>query len=149
MNSMLSVYALCVVVLCVKMVAISCYQGFYRISSLAFTNSEDARYFNRPVHHHELPQVCRAAKAWANDLENIPLFFVLGGLCCVLATWSVPAIGLFCLFTVARVLHTVLYLAGWQPWRTVAYAVGIVCLSGLAGMVGYKATVGASLLAIF
>ena len=142
MNSTLSVYALCVVVLCVKMLAVSCYQGFYRIRSLAFTNPEDARFFNRPVNHNELPQVIRAAKAWANDLENIPLFFVLGGLCCVLATWSGPTVGLFCLFTVARVLHTVLYLAGWQPWRTVAYALGIVCLSGLAGMVANRATAG-------
>ena len=44
MNSTLSVYAFCVVVLCVKMLAVSCYQGFYRIRSLAFTNPEDARF---------------------------------------------------------------------------------------------------------
>ena len=141
MNSTLSVYALCVVVLFVKMLAISCYQGFYRIRSLAFTNHEDAGYFNRPTNQKELPQVCRAAKAWANDLENIPLFFVLGVLCCVFATWSVPTAWLFCVFTVARVLHTACFLVGWQPWRTVAYAIGIVCLSGLAGMTAYTATV--------
>ena len=141
MSSVLSVYALCVVVLGVKMFALSCYQGFYRIKSLAFTNREDAGYFNRPVSPQELPQVTRAAKAWANDLENIPVFFVLGGLCCALETSSGASIWLFCMFCVVRVLHSVCYLAGWQPWRTVTYAVGIVCLSGLGGMVGLKAVV--------
>lgn len=139
MSSVLSVYALCVVVLCVKMFALSCYQGFYRIKSLVFTNREDAGYFNRPVSPQELPQVTRAAKAWANDLENIPLFFVLGGLCCALETSRGVTIWLFCVFSVARVLHSVCYLAGWQPWRTVACAVGIVCLSGLGAMVGLRA----------
>lgn len=145
MSSVLSVYALCVVVLCVKMFALSCYQGFYRIKSLAFTNREDAGYFNRPISPQELPQVTRAAKAWVNDLENIPLFFVLGGLCCALETSSGASIWLFCMFSVARVLHTVCYLAGWQPWRTVTYAVGIVCLSGLGGMVGLRAVVALSM----
>ena len=139
MSGVLSVYALCVVVLSVKMFALSCYQGFYRIRSLAFTNREDAGYFNRPVSPQELPQVTRAAKAWANDLENIPLFFVLGGLCCALETSSGASIWLFCMFCVVRVLHSVCYLAGWQPWRTVTYAVGIVCLSGLGAMVGLRA----------
>ncbi|WP_206060038.1 MAPEG family protein, partial [Escherichia coli] len=41
---------------------------------------------------------------------------------------------------VARVVHTVAYLMGWQPWRTLAYGVGVVCLFGMG-------TVGASLLA--
>jgi len=139
MRGGLRVYALGVVVQCVKMFALSCYQGFYRIKSLAFTNREDAGYFNRPVSPQELPQVTRAAKAWANDLENIPLFFVLGGLCCALETSSGATIWLFCVFSVARVLHSVCYLAGWQPWRTVAYAIGIVCLSGLGAMVGLRA----------
>ncbi|WP_414628443.1 MAPEG family protein [Pseudomonas helleri] len=120
MSGVLSVYALCVVVLCVKMFALSCYQGFYRIKSLVFTNREDAGYFNRPVSPQELPQVTRAAKAWVNDLENIPLFFVLGGLCCALETSSGATIWLFCMFSVARVLTP---CAIWQggslgePWR--------------------------------
>jgi uncharacterized MAPEG superfamily protein len=38
------------------------------------------------------------------------------------------AMWLFLIFTGARYLHTVFYLAGIQPWRTVAYAVGVVCM---------------------
>lgn len=75
MNELLRIYALCVLVLCLKMLAISCYQGFFRIRGRVFTNPEDAAFFNRTPQPEELPQVVRAARAWANDLENIPLFF--------------------------------------------------------------------------
>ena len=80
MNDLLPAYAVCVLVLCLKMFAISCYQGHFRIRGRAFTNREDAALFNRSEQPVELPHVARAARAWANDLENIPLFFVLGGL---------------------------------------------------------------------
>lgn len=134
MNELLHVYALCVLVLCLKMFAISCYQGFFRIRGFAFTNREDAAFFNRAVHSEEVPQVARAAKAWANDLENIPLFFVLGGLCVALGASNFPTVCLFAGFTLARLVHTVTYLAQWQPWRTLVYGVGVACLFGLGGM---------------
>jgi len=52
----------------------------------AFTNPEDAAFFNRAPQPDELPQVGRAARAWANDLENIPLFLSSAG--CV--SWRAP-----------------------------------------------------------
>jgi len=33
--------------------------------------------------------------------------------------------------------HTLMYLAGWQPWRTLAYGLGVACLFGLGAMVLY------------
>lgn len=134
----MEVYALCVLVLFLKMLAISCYQGFFRLRYRAFTNPEDAGFFHRDANPRELPQVSRAARAWANDLENIPLFFVLGGLCIAVEATGVATTWLFCTFTVARVMHTVMYLSGRQPWRTVAYGVGLICLLGLAGGIGLR-----------
>lgn len=138
MSDLLQVYALCVLVLCVKMLGVSCYQGFFRIRGRAFVNPEDAAWLNSTAHAVELPQVERAAKAWGNDLENIPLFFVLGGLCVVLETSAMATVWLFGGFTLARITHTVTYLGKWQPWRTLAYGVGIVCLFGLGGMVACR-----------
>ncbi|WP_421552868.1 MAPEG family protein [Pseudomonas yamanorum] len=134
----MEVYALCVLVLFLKMLAISCYQGFFRLGFRAFTNPEDAGFFHRDVNSRELPQVSRAARAWVNDLENIPLFFVLGGLCIAVQATGVATTWLFCTFTVARVMHTVMYLSGRQPWRTLAYGVGLICLLGLAGGIGLR-----------
>lgn len=135
MSELLKVYALCVLVLCLKMFAISCYQGFFRLRSLAFTHPEDAAFFNRAAQSEELHQVARAGRAWANDLENIPLFFVLGGLCVALEGDSVAVVWLCGVFTLARVAHTVTYLRGWQPWRTLAYGLGVACLFGLGAQI--------------
>src|SRR5476649_1965782 len=111
MNTVLYSYALCVLVLFVKMFAISCYQGVYRIGRLTFKNAEDARFVGRPASDQELPQVSRAAQAWMNDLENIPLFFALGALYVMVDAPAEPSIWLFSVFTGARVVHTVTYLA--------------------------------------
>lgn len=137
MSSLLALYVLCVLVLFVKMFAISCYQGFFRLRYRAFSNPEDAGFLHCVAREQELAPVRRAARAWANDLENIPLFWVLGGLGVLLETPQVATSVLFCGFTTARIVHTLMYLGGWQPWRTIAYAAGVVCLFGLAGLVGF------------
>lgn len=133
--SSLSVYALCVVVLFIKMLAVSCYQGWFRLRLKAFVNPEDAAVFRRPAMATEHPQVIRASRAWANDLENIPVFFALGGLSVALDTPAAWCAALCVLFTLARVLHTLAYLARWQPWRTLFYGVGVLCLLGLGAQV--------------
>lgn len=130
MTSALAVYAQCVVVLFFKMFLVSCYQGFYRLRFVAFTNPEDAAVFKRTAQVVERPQVARAARVWANDLENIPAFFALCGLAIALGTAEGANAGLSIVFTLARVLHTWAYLAEVQPWRTVFYGIGVVCLVG-------------------
>ncbi|HDS1775659.1 TPA: MAPEG family protein [Pseudomonas putida] len=130
MSSALQVYALCVVLLFLKMFLVSCYQGYHRLRFVAFTNPEDAAVFRRIAQAAERPQVIRAAKVWANDLENIPMFFALGGLAVALEAATLPVLWLSVVFTVARVLHTLAYLRGLQPWRTLFYGIGIICLLG-------------------
>lgn len=140
MNEVVSVYAVCVVVLFCKMFGLSCYQGYFRLRGRAFTNPEDAAVFNRRACAQERPQVSRAARAWANDLENIPLFFTLAGLAIVLNTPALATSWLILLFTAARVLHSLAYLACLQPWRTLAYGIGVICLAGLALMIVAQVT---------
>lgn len=135
MTSALTVYSLCVVVLFLKMFAVSCYQGLFRIRFRAFTNTEDAAVFNRFAREKELAQVTRAARAWANDLESIPAFFALGGLAVAMNAPASVTAWLSVLFTIARVLHTLAYLKGVQPWRTVFYGVGILCLLGFCATI--------------
>jgi glutathione S-transferase len=128
--------ALPAAVLFLKMFAISGYQGFHRITKKAFQNPEDARVFgrNEPLPA-ELPQVQRAALAWRNDLENIPMFLIL------VLVWlgmgaSADAVSIYCwTFVAARVVHTVVFLAGLQPWRTLAYSLGVACTVGVLAQI--------------
>ncbi|WP_194792072.1 MAPEG family protein [Pseudomonas sp. UFMG81] len=135
MSGALAVYACCVVVLCLKMLAISCYQGYFRLRFLTFVNAEDAAVFKRSAQFEERPEVTRAMQAWRNDLENIPMFFALGGLAVAFDASASMTAWLAGIFTVARVAHTVTYLARLQPWRTLSYGVGVLCVIGLAGVV--------------
>ena len=138
MSPAFQVYALCVVVLFLKMFLVSCYQGYHRLRFVAFTNPEDAAVFRCAAQAAERPPVQRAAKVWANDLENIPAFFALGGLAIALETAAQPTLWLSIAFTLARVLHTVTYLLGVQPWRTVLYGVAVICLLGFCALITAK-----------
>jgi uncharacterized MAPEG superfamily protein len=121
-------FAVCVVALFAKMLAVSLYQGWHRIGKLSFKNEEDARFAHRQPLEQELPQVRRAQQVWLNDLENIPIFIALGLIWLWLGAPAQVAPALFVAFTAARILHTVFYLARLQPWRTLAYTAGLVVL---------------------
>jgi glutathione S-transferase len=121
-------FAICTVVLFFKMLALSFYQGYHRIGKASFKVPEDARLMGRTALTEELPQVQRAARAWMNDLENIPIFLFLGLIYMLVEAPGAVAPALFLIFTAARILHTVFYLTAMQPWRTIAYGVGLACL---------------------
>src|SRR6266851_2786704 len=66
----------------------------------------------------------RVRRAHRNDLENILPFFVVSFLY-VLTKPSYGAAAIyFWGFLAARVLHSIFYIRGAQPHRTIAFAVG-------------------------
>ncbi|MGP9799183.1 MAPEG family protein [Halomonas sp. 86] len=121
-------YAVATVLLFVKMFATSLYQGFHRITKMTFKTPEDAALAGKAPAQEELPQVQQASKAWSNDLENIPIFLALGVTYIFVGAPSGLAVWLFMIFTAARYCHTLCYLAKLQPWRTVSYGIGTLCL---------------------
>jgi glutathione S-transferase len=122
--TLLQIYALTAIILALKMSAISVVQGLARARAGVFTNPEDARTFGTQTAVEEAPMVKRAARAWHNDLENIPIFLILGWIY-VTAGLSATAFLVYCaIFVVARILHTICYLNGIQPLRTIAFTVG-------------------------
>jgi glutathione S-transferase len=131
MPALLRIYALTAIVLAFKMAAISVVQGRARLTSKTFGNPEDAIAFGGKTAPEEHPAVQRAAKAWRNDLENIPIFLILGWIY-VAAGLSVAAFATYCaVFTLARIAHTVCYLNSIQPWRTHAYTIGAIATLAL------------------
>jgi uncharacterized MAPEG superfamily protein len=79
----------------------------------------------------EAPEVLRAKRAHLNDLENIPAFLVLALLftlagCSATAGWVY-----FGTYFAARTLHSVFYLGAMQPWRTAAFAIGLLTQLGI------------------
>ena len=122
--TLLQIYALTAILLTLKMSAVSVVQGRARVAAGIFVNPEDAKTFQASEGPSDAPSVQRASRAWLNDLENIPIFLILCGIY-VAADLSTTAFVIYCLvFTVARIAHTIFYLNGIQPMRTISYTVG-------------------------
>lgn len=118
-------YALITVILFFKMSANSVVQGIGRVSSRTFVTPEDASFFAQTAPApDEAPIVKRAAMVWRNDLENIPIFLFLGLIYVTLGCWPAGAFIYFTIFVLARILHTIVYLNGLQPLRTIFFTVG-------------------------
>lgn len=120
-------FALAAVLLFLKMFALSLYQAYIRFSRLTFKTPEDVALTGGRARVGDLPEVSRAARAWLNDLENIPIFLALAVAYVWVGASEDLAAWLFMAFTAARYAHTVAYLAGLQPWRSLAYTAGVIC----------------------
>jgi len=78
-----------------------------------------------------LSGVERGLAAHRNDLENIPIFLVLAILLFISGPHSsknshFAHILYLAIFTAARLVHTLAYLVGVQPYRSLSFGVGIL-----------------------
>lgn len=123
------IYALCAVVLVMKMLLVGLWTAVVRGRLGAALNPEDAGAAGPREAEH--PEVARVLRVHRNDVENIPLFLAIG-LIYVLAGAGRLGAAVYCVtFTAARIAHSMVYLAGKQPWRTILYSVGVACLLGM------------------
>lgn len=74
----------------------------------------------------EPPEVARVMRVHANGQANILQFLFLGALFVQVGGSATEAQVLFGLFTVARVLYSIVYMAGKQPWRTITFIIGVL-----------------------
>ncbi|NMF85257.1 MAPEG family protein [Nodosilinea sp. P-1105] len=134
----LNLWLLCTIVLAVKMWANALVQAYARFRYRQFVNPEDASLVGqligkpRPPATQEHPLAQRAERCWRNDLENIPMFLLVAlgyGLLGGSAGWGVVYLGTF---AITRTAHTLFYLAGLQPWRFLAYLVGVGATGAIA-----------------
>lgn len=133
-------YALASCVLVLKMIVLANWAGLQRFRTGAWLNPEDARWAGkgRPPVAAEHPSVLRAQRAMRNDFENLIPFFVVGALYVLTGASARGAAAYFAVFTAARIAHTVVYLAGLQPWRTVTYLAGLAATLGMLAQVAAK-----------
>jgi uncharacterized MAPEG superfamily protein len=127
-------YALCSAILALKMLFSAIYTGSRRQKHQGYVNPEDARVFGQEgagASRDEAPAVAHALRIQRNDLENIPAFFAIA-LIYVLLGASARGAAAYCwTFTVARIVHTVMYTYNLQPWRALSFAVGALCMLGM------------------
>jgi uncharacterized MAPEG superfamily protein len=125
-------YAVCASLLALKLILSSFYTGIQRQRNRGYANEEDARFFGKPgAATAEPPAVALALRIQRNDGENIPAFFAIGLVYVLAGASPRGAAAYFWTYTIARVAHTIFYTSHLQPWRAIAYVVGVLCMIGM------------------
>lgn len=138
MNTSLKIYAVCCVILFIKMFAVGLTQGIIKGKTKTFIVPEDAKMMGLEAASQEPIQLTRANNALRNDLENIPIFLILGMLYVIMNCWAKGSLIYFSVFTFARVLHSICYISGKQPWRTMSYGIGVLMSFIISGHILYQ-----------
>jgi uncharacterized MAPEG superfamily protein len=133
----LQLFAFTLVALFAKTTLTSLLQIVSRFGSRRFLLREDARLIGIEAVSSESFFVQRCAKVWRNDVENLPLFLMLALTYVLLGASHADAVWLFSSYVVIRYLHTIVYLRGLQPLRTILYLSGMaVCWMIAARVLG-------------
>ncbi len=126
------IYAIVAAILAIHMLLLALWTGTVRVRHKVWVNPEDAK-LNKGKHvdtEHEAVQ--RVKRAHQNALENAVPFFIVGLLYALTGPSKNGALIYFGTFCAARLLHTAFYLWGRQPFRTLMFAIGVLCTIGMA-----------------
>ena len=130
-NPALSLYALSAVALVFHLFILAGYTGYVRTKNKQWVNPEDAKLNKGENTDVEHPDVARTKRAHGNALENAVPFFVVGALYAMTDPGHTGAVAYFGTFVGVRVLHSIFYLWGRQPFRTMMFAIGVLACIGM------------------
>ncbi len=138
-NPTFVVYAISAIILCLQMLFLWAFSGGARGKTKTTLNAEDASSVAKgaQVVDADPPAVARVLRAHRNAEANIYPFLILGLIYVLLGGTDGFAKIVFGIFTGARLLHSIVYLAGKQPWRTLSFVIGGLTTLVLAGDVIY------------
>jgi uncharacterized MAPEG superfamily protein len=127
-------YAICSVILGLNLVGLAIGTAISRAMSKTYLNPEDGKVNGKDSKllqgpEHDLPG--RFGRAHRNAIENILPFFAIGLIYVLTDGTLLGAKAYFFTFTAARVLHSVFYVKGIQPLRTMSFFVALLCLLGM------------------
>jgi uncharacterized MAPEG superfamily protein len=134
------IYGLTVVVLFFKMLSAVLVQAYGRWQDRGFTNPEDGAMFDKlfgtkPNAKGQNDLVDRAQNVLRNDGENIPMFLFIAIAYIQLGCWPQGVAIYLPVFVLGRIAHMVSYLKALQPWRNLAYQLGLWVTVAMSGQI--------------
>jgi prostaglandin-E synthase 1 len=136
-------YAITSVILCLNLLVLWAFSGGVRTRTKTAVNSEDAALFKAQEVQFDPPPVARVLRAHANAQATIYPFLILGLVYVLIGGAYNVAVVIFAVFVLARLAHSVFYLAARQPWRTTAFTVsGVALLALIVALIWRLATLG-------
>ena len=130
-SSLVVAYGVTSTALCLNLLTLWIASGVSRAKTGVAINSEDGARHRAPVSAEDPPAVARILRAHRNA-EAVTYPFLLMGLTYVFLDGPIrQAVPIFSLFVIARVAHSIFYLAAKQPWRTISFAVSLLAAVAL------------------
>ena len=132
-NPAFTAYVIATLLLCANMMVLWIMSGSKRGKVKTVPNPEDVNVVMKDatVSLDDPPEVARILRAHRNAADNIQPFLFLGLIYVMLGAPTLIAQIIFGVFTAARILHSIVYLAGKQPWRSLAYAISMLSMLAL------------------
>jgi microsomal prostaglandin-E synthase 1 len=131
-NPAFRIYGLCSAIVCVHLLVLAGWTGYVRARRKSFLNPEDARLSNVKELELDHPDVRRVQRCHLNALENGVPFLALGLLYVIVGATKTGAQAYFFTYAGSRVVHSIFYLWGKQPFRTIFFAIGAFANIGMA-----------------
>ena len=128
-------YAIITVVLCLNLLVVWNMSGGAHGKTKTTPNPEDAKTVSKgaEVVTADPPEVQRVVRVHRNAADTITPFLFLGLVYVILGASALMAQILFGVFAFARWGHSIAYLKGLQPWRTILYFIGVLATLGVMG----------------
>jgi uncharacterized MAPEG superfamily protein len=135
-------YAVTALVLCINLLILWLYSGAVRSKTKTCVNEEDANLFKTKLEDFDPPEVRRVLRVHANAQAAIFPFLILGLVYVLIGGTASTAEIIFGIFTIARLLHSIVYLAAKQPSRSIMYAVSSLAFGALVVVTVIKLSQG-------
>ncbi len=130
-NPVFLAYVYTSLVLSLNLLAVWISSGAVRARSGVAINPEDGVRYSAPVRELDPPAVARILRVHRNAEAAIYPFLILGLIYVLLGGGASIAVPICAIFAAARIVHSIVYLRGLQPWRTISFAVSTLTLTAL------------------
>jgi uncharacterized MAPEG superfamily protein len=131
-NPGLKIYALCAAIVAIHLFVLAGITGGVRATRKVFVNPEDAKLNKAEQADNDHPDVLRVKRAHQNLMESAIPFFAIGLLYAFTGPKASSAQAYYFTFVGARVLHTIFYMMGLQPFRTITFVIGFLTVLGMS-----------------
>ena len=132
MSDAFFVYGITTLILCLNVTMLWLLSGSVRYKSRTTHNPEDASVSRGADVRAEDPEaVARVLRAHTNTFANTVPFLFLGQVYVAAGASATMAWVFLGAFTAARVIYSVCYLGGLQPWRSLSFGVGVLATFGM------------------
>ena len=124
-------YVFTCLVLSLNLLTLWVCSGAIRAKGGVAINPEDGARYGVPVSELDPPAVTRILRAHRNAEATIYPFLSLGLVYVLAGGRTAIAVPIFTIFIAARIAHSIVYMSGMQPWRTIAFAASLLAIIAL------------------